>query len=211
MKLLLPIVLMCCGCEAPASVPSSMSAADLKSLEASLERLDKVLSEKVPAIHANLAPGATNAEIADLRAGLEGNQIEALEVWFRWHNGCMGTPCRFLPLGDPLSIQQALEDRRMIREIALVGNRRKAVIKILVDGAGDGFFLDITSSAPKVFYEMLEDPYPRYYGTLEEFADFITAAFDSGAITVNQAGEFDYDSDRYDELEAAHLKQISDN
>jgi hypothetical protein len=178
-----------------------MSAADLKSLEASLERLDKVLSEKVPAIHANLAPGATDAEIADLRTSLEGNQIEALEVWFRWHNGCTGTPCRLLPLGD----------RSMIREIALVGNRRKAVIKILDDGAGDGFFLDITSPAPKVFYEMLEDPFPRYYGTLEEFADFITAVFDSGAITVNQAGEFDYDSDRYEELETAHLKQITAN
>jgi hypothetical protein len=211
LRVLILLTLLIVGCGQPASVPSSMNAADLRSLEAVLQRLDGVLAARASEIHANLAPGATSEEIEELRAGLEGNQIDALETWFRWHNGVTGTPRRLLPLGVPLSIREALDDREMIRRIPLVGRQRRAVIKILDDGAGDGYFLDITSATPRVYYEMLEDPGPVDFGTLHEFVEFIADAFDSGVISLNERGDFDYDLDEYFPFEAAYLDRISDN
>ena len=77
--------------------------------------------------------------------------------------------------------------------------------KTLDDRAGDGFFVDVTSPDPLVFYHMLEVPGPTYYGTFAEFATFIADGFDSGVLFVNASGKFDYDEARYEAHEAAHL------
>ena len=50
---------------------------------------------------------------------------------------------RVTTLGYPLSVQESLDDREMEQKIALIDSLRKGSVKILEDGSGDGFFLDV--------------------------------------------------------------------
>jgi hypothetical protein len=107
-----------------------------------------------------------------------------------------------------LSITESLADRKMIRDIPFVDAKRKSALKIMDDGAGDGFFLDIASATPRVFYHMLEDPYPRDYGTLQEFVDFITDVHAAGLATEREKGMVEFDLPRYQKVEAEYLAKI---
>ena len=107
-----------------------------------------------------------------------------------------------------LPIAEAIADRQQIQSIPLVDAQRQSAIKILSDAAGDGFFLDAESPNPRVFYHMLEDPYPRYYGTLSQFVDFIESIHAAGLATKNEVGMVDFDYEGYQELEAAYLQSI---
>jgi len=198
-------MLLIAGC-GKTSTSSTLTAREKTELTDALQRLDDVLKAKAPAIHANLNPPASAAEIADLRAALDGNTVETLETWFQWHNGVAGMPASLLPLGYPLSIKETINDRRIMQHVPNADDRRKSAVKIFEDGAGDGYFLDVNSSRPLVFYDMLENPAPQYYGTLAEFVNFIANGFESGVLFVNEAGEFDYDQAKYEAMEAKYLK-----
>lgn len=205
----LGLLLLVTGCGGSHSTPSRLNARQKTELTNALQRLDDVLKVKAPALHANLKPPAGKPEIADLRAALDGNTVETLEVWYQWHNGISGSPGSFLPLGYPLSVKEALADRQMEQEILLIDGLRKSSVKILEDGSGDGYFLDVTACRPLVFYHMLEDPDPQYYGTLSEFVNFIADGFESEVLFINAAGKFDYDEVKYRALEAKHLKSAT--
>jgi len=203
------VVFLClCSCSKPTSVPSVLDSSEAKALQASFERLDHVLAVKGVAIQTNLAPPASPTEIAKLRAALGGNKIDALEAWFCWHNGTAGTRTDLLPLGYPLTIAESLDDRKLIQKIPFVDKLRKSAIKIMDDGAGDGFFLDVTSASPTVFYHMLEDPTPQYYGSLHEFVDYIAGAFENGALFVDAAGRLKHDETKYQAWEKEHFKKL---
>jgi hypothetical protein len=89
-----------------------------------------------------------------------------------------------------------------------VDSKRKRAIKILEDGAGDGFFLDLSSPNPRVFYHMLEDPFPRDYGTLQEFVQFIADVHASGVVSPDKHGMADFDLEKYDRLESDYLRKL---
>jgi hypothetical protein len=176
--------------------------------KASLAKLDDAVATKAPFLFAKLAPGATRDEIDTLRSGLGGAQIQCLELWYRWHNGCAGRITDLLPLGRMLSIAEALRDRQETQDIPFVDAKRKNALKILDDSAGDGFFLDIASPNPRVFYHMLEDPYPRDFGTLQEFVGFIGDVHAAGLASENEHGMVAFDLDRYQKIEAEYLEKI---
>ena len=199
------LLLASVACSRVPSVSSTMSPQDSQKLAAAFDRLDLILQAKAPTQYARLAGGATTAEIAKLRLSLDGSVVEVLEKWFAWHNGASAKECTLLPLGHLLSIDESLADRQMEESIPFIGGLRKRSIKILDDGAGDGFFLDVTSTNPLVFYHMLEDPHPRYYGTMAEFVDFIADGFETGVFSEKPSGDFNYDEAQYVTLESAHL------
>jgi hypothetical protein len=196
------------GCGQHKATTSTMSNKAQADLSASLAKLDETLARKSPFIRAKLAPGATQKEIDTLRSGLGGAQVECLEIWYKWHNGCSGHLTDVLPSGRMLSIDESLEDRKGIQSIPFVDAKRKNSLKILEDGAGDGYFLDIESQNPRVFYHMLEDPYPRDYGTLEEFVSFIGDVHAAGIATESEHGMAAFDLDQYKKIEADYLKRI---
>lgn len=196
------------GCGQHKATTSTMSNKAQGELSASLAKLDETLKSKSPFIFAKLARGATQKDIDTLRSGFGGAQIECLEVWYKWHNGCSGHITDVLPLGRMLSIAESLEDRKGIQSIPFVDAKRKSALKILEDSAGDGFFLDVESQNPRVFYHMLEDPFPRDYGTLEEFASFIRDVHAAGVASENDHGMVDFDLDRYNKIEAEYLARI---
>lgn len=76
-----------------------------------------------------------------LRKKLGGVEIQCLEQWYRWHNGCIDHATDILPLGRMLSVSESLNDRAMIQKTPFVDSLRKHAIKLLDDGAGDGFSL----------------------------------------------------------------------
>jgi hypothetical protein len=196
------------GCRKPQAASSAMSVAERESLVDALRTLDETLASKSPFIFDKLRPGANDEEIDALRAELGGAKIDCVEAWYRWHDGCDGRVTDVVPLGRMLSIAEALEDRELMQGIPFVDAKRKSALKILDDGAGDGFFLDIASSNPRVFYHMLEDPYPRDYGTLEEFVTFLNEVHAAGIASENEHGMVSFDSDRYQKIESDYLARI---
>lgn len=196
------------GCGQHRAVSSAMSDKQQDVFKASLAKLNNALANQAPFLFAKLAPGATNDDIATLRSGLGGAQIRCLELWYRWHNGCTDHITDLLPLGRMLSIAEALQDRRDTKDIPFVDAKRRNALKILDDGAGDGFFLDIASPNPRVFYHMLEDPYPRDFGTLQEFVGFICDVHAAGLASENEHAMVAFDLDRYQKIEAEYLEKI---
>lgn len=195
--LLSAVALFCCvGCERPQAVSSSMPKNEQEGLRTGLQQLEATLREKSPFIADALAPPATDDQLKLLWAELGGAQIECLETWYRWHNGCTSPTIDLIPLGRMLSIDEAVADRQQIQSIPLVDAQRQSAIKLLTDAAGDGFFLDAESPNPRIFYHMLEDPYPRYYGTLSQFVDFIESIHAAGLATKNENGMVDFDYER---------------
>jgi hypothetical protein len=185
-----------------------MSAKEKDALKANLAKLESTLKNKSPFIFDKLASGASQQEIGRLRSGLGGAQIECVEIWYRWHNGCTDRLTDVLPLGRMLSIAESLEDREGAKNIPFVDAKRKSALKILDDGAGDGFFLDIASPIPRVFYHMIEDPYPRDFGTLQEFVNFINDVHAAGLASENDHGMVAFDLDRYQTIEADYRREI---
>jgi hypothetical protein len=205
---LIPIALLLGSCSKPAAVTSSLTPAEAQALTDSFARLELVLASKASAIHTNLAPPASEADIAALRTALNGTTNAALEAWFRWHNGARNRNTSLLPLGWSMSIAESLEERKMIQSVPFVDKLRKSAVKILDDGAGDGFFVDVTKAPPVVFYHMLEDPTPLAYGTMTEFVNFIATGFENEVFFINAAGEFAYAAQKYETLEAAHFRAV---
>jgi len=211
---LIAVAGLLCSCSKPPVAATPLSAAEAQALQESFARLDQVLAAKATSLHTNLAPPATAAEIAALRAALNGNSnFEGgtnfvLEAWFGWHNGARVRGSSLLPLGEPLSIAEAVEDWKQMQGIPFVDKLRKRSLKILEDGSGDGFFVDVTAARPRVFYHMLEDGTPQYYGTLAEFVGFIATGFERGVLFVDAQGKFGYDDKQYQALEQEHFKAI---
>lgn len=107
-----------------------------------------------------------------------------------------------------LSIAESIEDRRAIQSIPFVDTKRKQAIKLLDDGAGDGFFLDVSSSALRVFYHMLEDPWPTDYGPLDSFVEFLTQVHRAELAKVNENGMVDFDWEGYDAIQSDYLSKV---
>jgi hypothetical protein len=202
------LLVLVCACNKSKIVPSSLTPGDSQALTASFARLEKALAARAPSLLTNFAPAASSIEITNLRSALGGVKIDALEAWFGWRNGTTNRGAFLLPLGRPLSITEAIEDRKMIRDVPFVDKLRKSSIMIMEDGAGDGFLLDITTTNPVVFYHMLEDPTPQSYGTLAEFVNFIASGFEQKILFLDENGKVTENEGKYQAFEDAHFKSI---
>jgi hypothetical protein len=201
------VLILCCaaaGCSRPKAVSSSMSQKEQDGLRAALDRLEDVLKTNSPFVAAKLLPPATKEELATLQAELGGAQVQTLEIWYGWHNGCQGSLTDLIPLGRMLSIAEAIDDRQMEQTIPFIDAKRRNSLKILPDAAGDGFFLDITSPTPRVYYHMLEDPSYEDFGTLEQLVNFIADVHAAGLASLNEHGMVAFDLDRYHEMETKY-------
>ena len=76
---------------------------------------------------------------------------------------------------------------------------------ILHDGAGDGYFVDPTTDPARVYYSMLEDPDPTYYGTVTEFINYIQDGFATEAFKIDDEGYLEIDDNLYAKLEEKHF------
>ena len=118
--LILGLAISVVSCGKQRSTTSTMTTTEAKELSDALARLDGILKAKAPSIHANLNGAASSDDLAQLRSVLDGNTVEALENWFSWHNGASGKWSRMLPLGFPLSVSDALNNRKMLNGIPLI-------------------------------------------------------------------------------------------
>lgn len=189
-------------------VSSGLSPKERQALRTSLAKLEKSLQEKSPFVHSTLSDPASEEELARLWSELDDQKVECLEVWYRWHNGSKLPENQLLPLGRMLSIAEAVEDRHREKEIPLIDAKRKSALKILDDGSGDGFFVDVGSTKPRVFYHMLEDGYPQDFGTLGEFVGFISDVHAAGLARQIENGLIVFDFKRYQVLEQKYLQGI---
>ncbi len=200
---------MVAGCGSPKTQKRVVIPQEKETLNAGFAKLETVLKEKVLFIHSKLGEPAGEKDIAELREGLGGVEVQCLELWYKWHNGSADNLTDILPLGKMLSISESLEDRELIQKVPFVDPKRKRAIKILEDPAGDGFFLDISGSSPRVFHHMLEDPFPRDYGTLEDFVGFIAEVHSSGVASMTENGIVDFDLEKYGKIESDYLSKLT--
>ena len=212
LALISSMVAICVGCgQVPLTDSLTMNDSESNELKVVQAKLDETLRNHSPFVFDELASPATDAEVAKLRSELNGADCPHLESWFRWHNGCANHPMGLLPLGSLLSIDESIEDRSAIQNVPFVHERRKRDIKLLDDGAGDGFFLDLTKSPPRIYYEMLEDPIPTDFGTMMQFLQFIDRVHAAGIASVNEHGIVDFDDAGYQRLEDDHLASVKTN
>jgi hypothetical protein len=59
-----------------------------------------------------------------------------------------------------------------------------------------------------VFYHMLEDPYPRDFGTPQEFVAFINDIHAAGLASLNEHGMVVFDLDRYQNIKSGYVEKI---
>ncbi len=179
-------------------------------LKEQFSALDRALRDKAVFIEPRLAASALEEDLALLRTAFGGSKIEPLEAWFLWHNGSLKGGAPLLPLGWAVSISEALRERHAIRWIPLIDGRRKKGIKILDDGAGDGFYVDLAPREPRVFYHMLQerDSYTDF-GRIDEFVEFIAKVHAAGIASESKPGVVVFDDSRYTGLEKAYLSAKS--
>ena len=212
--LLLLFALFVCGCSQSNPIPDlklsnqTLTNANLEDLGNKLNELDTVLQNVSPKVHARLLPPADDDSIRALREALGDIQNDYLELWFTWHDGSTGGSAGLLPLGGALTSSEAIADRELNRSIPGLMPRRHHDIKLLDDGAGDGFFLDLSSPHGNVYYEMLEDPFPQSYGNFSQFLDFLHAVHKAGIADINPRGVVVFDESAYRSLEANHFGEI---
>jgi hypothetical protein len=207
--LLLAAVLLS-GCGRSRVESMRLEAADAARLSGQLTLLDSTLREKSPAIAVKLSPGISPAELQKLRDALDGAQIEPLEIWLQWHNGSSKGDALLLPLGFAQPLDASLVERKQVASIPFIAARRKLAFKLLEDGSGDGFFLDLSSPGGRVFYHMLEDgELFTDFGRLDEFAGFIAQVHQAGLAAVGEGGAVIFDLPRYAALEARYLANKS--
>ena len=197
------------GCETHTEQQTvAANGTEIDEMSAAQTNLDQTLQKHSPFVFKRLGAPATDSEIARLRAALAGLEVDDLESWFRWHNGWEKLPTKLLPLGAVVSIDQAIEDRSAYQLEAFVSERRKRNIKVLDDGAGDGFFVDLSATPPRIYYEMMENPVPKDFGTVIEFLQFIDRVHSAGITSLNEYGVVDFDEASYNKLELEHLEKI---
>ena len=119
--LLLPALLIAgCADQEPKKYPSvEMTESEVEALRAALARLDAAIAKTAPLMHSHLSPGASEEEISQLRSALGGAVHQPLEEWFSWRNGTEFYGVAYLPLGYPISIEQALMKREQTKGIPL--------------------------------------------------------------------------------------------
>ena len=179
-----------------------MTESDVEELRAAFQRLDSAMAKAAPKMFSQLNPGASDEEILVLRSALGGKINQPLEEWFSWHNGAESYGVSLLPLGYPLSIEQALSKLEQSRDIPFNSKIRRNSLKILDDFSGDGYFVDLRSQSPWVFYDMIEDSGgPIYAHTLTELVSFIASCFEEDVFFEDAQGNFEYDEEAYSELD----------
>lgn len=176
-------------------------------LQNALQSLDQIIKDKAQSLHDNLADGATDKQIVELQSEFNNEITPCIEQWFRWRNGSIKQFSEIIPLGELVSIEQVVEYRNQLKNSGLKRILRFNSVLLLEDGAGDGYFVDLQRSPPEVYYEMLEDPTPTYYGTMFEFVRYITEGYKSGVFSIDDDGELECNDELFERYEESHLEK----
>ena len=203
LALLAPIA----GCSGPNPVQTTLTPQERQDLEDALARLDEAIAKNTPHLRDKLGTPASQSDIAELRNYL-GVKNELLETWFLWRNGERELAADLLPLGRLISISKAIDDRKSVNELPFVDDLQRRAFKILEDPAGDGFYIDVTCDNPKVFYHMLEDPFPRYFGNLPQFVEFLIRIHSAGITSLDEHGMILFDIEEYMRIEGEYLRSV---
>ena len=126
-----------------------------------------------------------------------------LRTLYRWHNG-MPTNCivgllpgqRFLPLDEIVRegalVRQQLQSETSLQRAAFaaLAGHRKGWVRVLDDGAGDGYFYDPKRSDAEgaFFYHMAEQSYFLWFASFRNFLAGTIECYESRAIYLAKDG-----------------------
>lgn len=153
-----------------------------------LTRLQAVLETNAPTVAKSLLPGLSDARISALEVEGGFRLSDDLRAFYRWHNGMPTNSTdgllpgqRFVPLdeiadGRALARQHVDSASQRVAFSVFTGHR-KSWVRILDDGASDGYFYDPkrTDAEGAFFYHMAE---VRYYVWFPSFRNFLAGTIE---------------------------------
>lgn len=167
-----------------------MPAAVSNSIDELLSRYESILQSAAPQAYQSLQPGLTDAQIDQLETQYSLSLPPDIRALYRWRNGT--TPGQwvnafpdhhFSPLADALAEREAFKQQLaggstplQLTAPAYIAHRLPWV-GILVDGSGDGYYLDPTRQefAGSFFYNFSED---AHYTFFPAFRNYLAAVLD---------------------------------
>ena len=124
-----------------------------------LQELDLILKTKAPKVYNSLLPGLTKADIEEVEQEFDIKLSADIKTLYMWKNGQSPTSEPFLipgqiftPLKDIFIANKELEKDVKKANFAqrtaynILAGHRRGWLTVLDDGAGDGYFYDLSSS-----------------------------------------------------------------
>ena len=177
-----------------------------------LERLDAVLQAgQGPTAWGLLNPGISISQIRDAVASQGLPYSPELEALYEWHDGTSGAGSGPALLGDMWllpgfylpSLDEAVTNYAVFRKDP---RWNPNWFPVFADGGGDFYVIDF-GNAPSRFvrhFRLEESEHPVEYRSLAAMIDTFAAAFESGAIFVDETGYVDVDDEAFN-IVAARL------
>ena len=169
-----------------------------------LDRLQAVLETNAPIVAQALQPGLSEAEIAALESKGGFRLSPDLRALYRWHNG-MGTnhALQFLPGHWFVPLDELVKDRAITGQqlaaasglqrtfFAVFAGHTKEWLRVLDDGAGDGYFFDLqrTDAEGAFFFHFAEDSYYIWFPSVRNFLAGVIECYETGAVKVGSDGQ----------------------
>lgn len=179
-------------------------------------RLQAVLETNAPVVASALQPGLSDAQIASLERQGGFQLSDDLHALYRWHNGIRRTSTigllaglRFVPLDEFVQerslIGQQVASASGIQRAAfsVFAGHRSSWIRILDDGAGDGYFYDPrrTDAEGAFFYHFAEGGHYLWFPSVRNFLAGVIECYESRAVRVAADGKsLDEDLERTQKL-----------
>lgn len=172
------------------AMPSNIDA----SLEELLARLEELLKERAPKAYARLEPGIASGELQRIEAKLGVQLSDELRTLYSWHNGMSDSSEATLFSIYPFPSLNRLADERTAGQLdlrkasflqrtlhSLMLGHRESWIAIFPDGAGDGYYVDLSRPASQgaVFYNFTEDVHYVFYPSLKNLIAAIVECYEA--------------------------------
>ena len=170
------------------------------------QRLEDWLAARAPLVLANLAPGASTDEIAQLEQEFDRSFPERVRTWLRRHNGQREEIPNLI---DPfLSTDDIREHRRVLSDHP---SWRDSYLPFTHDGAGNCHFVDLESGSVGFFHHEEPDndqldPSTPAASLTDWFAPIVDLFIKQNPAHDDEYGWVDVDSEEWDwifEFEAA--------
>lgn len=169
-----------------------------------LSHLQNVLETNASIVAQSLQAGLSEAHISELEAAAGLRLSQELRALYRWHNG-MSTNAtvgllpgqRFVPFDEAVA-ERALTRRQLASgtlgeraSYRVFAGHRKSWLRVLDDGAGDGYFYDHQRADAEgaFFCHMAEEGYYLWFPSVRNFLAGVIECYQTQAVKLGTDGK----------------------
>jgi len=174
-----------------------------------LARLQIVLESNAPVVARSLQPGLSDAQISELESQGGFRLSSDLRALYRWRNGLpTNSIVGLLPGQRFVPLEEATQERSLIRQqsgvaFKIFAGHRKGWLRVLDDGAGDGYFYDPerSDSQGAFFFHFAEVGEYLWFPSLRNFLSGVIECYQTQAVKMAADGKnIDEDAERTEKI-----------